>query len=70
MTNRQLFLVKQEAEKIVAQLGRGAKVRAVTMVAKYVLLNAPYFYNGNSVSPVAKSLGAGVWELRNEKEQP
>lgn len=68
MTNRQLFVVKQESEKIVAQLGRGAKVRAVTIVARHVLLNAPYFYNGCSVNPVAKSVGAGVWELHNKQE--
>lgn len=68
MNARQLFLVKQESEKIIAQLSRNEKVRAVTPIAKYLLLNAPYWYDGHYINPVAKSLGAGVWELHKDEK--
>lgn len=38
--------------------------RAVTKVAKSVLLNAPYLLNGLRWDVIAKSLGAGVYSLK------
>ncbi len=29
--------------------------------------NGIYFYNGNRINPVAKSIGAGVWEVSHKE---
>lgn len=65
MTNRQLYIISQERQKIVNNLGvcPSAVYRAVSAVARNVLLNGPYFYNGECFDIKAKSLGAGVYEL-------
>ena len=42
------------------------KCRAVTKVARTILLNAPYLLNGRYYEVKAKSLGAGVYELSLE----
>lgn len=51
--------------------------RMITVVAKHVILNAPYFYNGNHFDVIyngnhsdvkGRSLGAGVWELIYEPD--
>jgi len=71
MNARTLYLIKEEAERLKVQLGSGGvgfKVRAVTSVVRYLLLNGPYFYNGRSCNPKAKALGAGVYEIWLEAE--
>ena len=40
--------------------------RCVTAVAKWVLVNAPHWHRGRQVDPIAKSLGAGVYVMRNK----
>jgi len=63
--------IKNQAEKSTENLLRFGKTRVVTAVAKYIILNAPYFWNGTLMDVRAKSLGAGVYELRtrqNSKE--
>jgi hypothetical protein len=47
-------------------LSLGCKARVTTKVARQILLNAPWFYNGENLNIVAKSVGAGVYELRLE----
>lgn len=70
MNARAAFLIQQDCDRIIACLAvRGAKTRAVTQVVKRLLLNAPYFYNGVSIDPKARSLGAGVWELENKERE-
>jgi hypothetical protein len=64
MNSHQLWLVNEERIKLISRLATtGQPQRAVTSVARNVLLNAPYFYNGESINPKAKSLGAGVYEI-------
>ncbi len=41
--------------------------RAVTKIAKSLLLNAPYLLNGQHWDIVAKSVGAGVYKLTLKK---
>lgn len=49
-------------------LSMDCKARVTTKVARQMLLNAPWFYNGESLNIVAKSVGAGVYELRIEEK--
>ena len=65
MNARASFQIKEEATRVKNALGAvpGSKYRCVTAVAKRILLDGPYFYNGNHINPVGKSLGAGVWEI-------
>lgn len=66
MSTRRDFLIQEESRKIVARLGNGqGPQRCVTVVARHLLLNAPYFYGGVHIDPKAKPLGAGVWEITN-----
>ena len=68
---RTIFLIREAAQKVQAQLGSvrpGIKVRCVTAVARRVLLDAPFFYNGRSCNPRAMSLGAGVYEVWLDEE--
>lgn len=70
MNARSAHLIHKDCQRIIACLAvNGGKTRAVTAVVKRLLLNAPYFHDGIRVDPVAKSLGAGVWELRNRTEE-
>lgn len=70
MNARTSFLIEQDCNRILQCLATpGAKARAVTPVVKRLLLNAPYFYNGVRIDPKARSLGAGVWEICNGKEE-
>lgn len=66
MNARQLYIVNQERKKLQAQLGNGGsgfKVRCVVAVARNILLQGMFFYNGRNCNPIAKSIGAGVWEV-------
>ena len=69
---RTAFLVRQEVERLKGVLGTrpsGWKTRAVTAVVRNLLLNSPFTYNGRICDVVAKSLGAGVWEIELRKEK-
>ena len=71
MNARQVHLVNQERQKLQAQLGDayiGFKVRCVVAVARNILLQGVYFYNGRNCNPKAKYIGAGVYEIWLEKE--
>jgi hypothetical protein len=69
MRDRRDYLIRAEAARI--KNARGAipssKARCITAVAKQVLLDGIYFYNGNRINPVAKSIGAGVWEVSHKE---
>jgi len=67
MNARTSFLIKDEALRVKNALGAvpGSAHRCVTAVAKRILLDGAYFYNGNHINPVGKSIGAGVWEITN-----
>ena len=47
-------------------LAMGGKPRVDRAVARAVLIGVPWFWNGVSMSPVGRSVGAGIWELRIE----
>lgn len=65
MSARRDAMIAQEQRKIIATLGSPpyAKCRAVTAVARIVLLNAPYLYAGEYFNVKGRYLGAGVYEL-------
>jgi hypothetical protein len=48
----------------VSSLAMGGKPRVMRHVAQAVLLGSPWMWHGNSLDVKAKSLGAGVYELR------
>ena len=70
MGNRKDYLIREEANRVKSALGAipSSKNRCVTAVAKRVLLDGSYFYNGKHINPVAKSIGAGVWEVSHKEE--
>ena len=61
-------LMYQEKEKILNAfaLDSSIKRRAITRVAKLILLNGPYLFGGQCWEIKSKSLGAGVHELSAE----
>ena len=66
MNARQFELIKQERIKLQAALanaGSGHRVRCITAVARSILLEGEYHYNGRWCEPKAKSVGAGVYEV-------
>jgi hypothetical protein len=70
MNTRQLFLIGEETKRVKDALGAfpGSEQRCVTAVARRVLLNGPYFYDGKHINPVGKSIGAGVWAITHKAE--
>ena len=68
MTRQEAISV--EAGKVKAALGSlpSSSLRCVTCVARRILLDGPYCWYGMWINPVAKSLGAGVWEITHKKE--
>ena len=70
MNARTAHLIEEECNRIVAKLAnqQGSECRAVTAIVKRLLLNAPYFYNGHSINPQAKAIGAGVYIVTAKKE--
>ena len=71
MNARKVHLVIEERKKLQVALGSsfsGYKVRCVTAVARNILLQGRYQLNGRSCNPVAKSIGAGVYEVWLEEE--
>ena len=68
MNARTAFVVSEDAKRVKNALGAfpGSEQRCVTAVAKVVLLNGPYFYDGKHINPVGKSIGAGVWAITHK----
>ena len=68
MGARRDFLIREEAKRVKDALGScpGSEQRCVTAVARRILLNGPYFYDGRHINPVGKSLGAGVWAITHK----
>ena len=60
--------VSQEVYRVQQRIACGLTARCVTAVARSVLLGSPYGWQGRQVHVMGKSVGAGVWELREDKE--
>ena len=71
MSARREYLIDEEVKRLRASLGNmpGKRVRAVTPVARRMLLDGAYWYNGRRRNPIAKSVGAGVYEIWIENEE-
>lgn len=69
MSNRTNWLIASEATKVKDRLANDpdSAQRALTKVAQLILLQGPYYFNGHRITPIAKSIGAGVWEISNKK---
>jgi len=66
MNARQLQMVEQERQKLQHELARalpGYRARCVISVARNLLLQGDYFYNGRWCEPMVKSIGAGIYEV-------
>lgn len=63
--------IKQEVSNIQALLAsrnNGFKTRTAHAVAKALLLHGWYLYNGLGLTPYAKSVGCGVYEVWVEEK--
>ncbi len=66
MNPRQILLIHKEKNRIQQQLAnvhQGFRVRCITAVARSILLEGFYTHDGRRCNPVAKSVGAGVYEI-------
>lgn len=66
MNPRQILLIHKEKNRIRQQLANddnGIRIRCITAVAKSILLAGSYNHDGRHCNPVAKSIGAGVYEI-------
>jgi hypothetical protein len=64
MTPRQDHIIRAARDKIVERLATTSlPQRAVKAVVTRLLLDAPYIYNGLTIDPKIKSIGAGVYEI-------
>jgi hypothetical protein len=63
----QVAAEKQAVNTALSSLASGGNPRVVRSVAKTMLLNSPYFYNGMRISVLVKSIGAGVYQLSMEQ---
>ena len=61
--------IRREKDRIIEAfaLNPRSKHRAITKVTKLILLNGPYFLNGEFWEIKARSLGAGVYELSTRR---
>ena len=60
------YLIEQERNKVQAQLGQnvcGTTINVDRPVAKAILLYGNFIYNGRMLTPKAKHIGCGVYEL-------
>lgn len=72
MNARQLHVINEERKKLQAQLGNGYpgfKVRCIAAVARNMLLQGTYFWNGRNCNPIVKSIGVGVYEVWLEEPE-
>lgn len=62
--------IKKEAQRIKDALGAAptAERRCIAAVAKRILLDGPYFYNGRHCDPQSKGIGVGVYIITLKKE--
>ena len=68
MKKHRVHAIMEDAKRVQESLGANlTPQRCITAVARRVLLDGPYFWNGRRINPVGKSLGAGVWEIRNKE---
>jgi len=70
MSDRRTYLIREDVKRVTNGLGQNPdiKQRCVTAVAKQILLDGDYFYNGTLIKPTAKSIGAGVWEVSHKED--
>lgn len=71
MNSRTAMFIEKEAERLKCNLATyeaGYEVRCVTAVAKRILLDGLYSYNGHWCRPTAKSIGAGVYVVTVTKD--
>lgn len=59
---------RQEIDAAIGCLYLGGKPRVDRGVAREILLQSPVFWNGRLMDVVGKSVGAGVWELRVQRD--
>lgn len=68
MNTRTAHIVTKERDRIVARLSiPGTTCRAIKVVVTRLLLDAPYCYEGRHINPIAKCIGAGVYEITNKE---
>jgi len=65
-TLHEIEFIKNETNRIIKAFTEfpESKHRASTKVVKKILINGPYLLNGQSWDVKAKSLGAGIYELK------
>ena len=66
------YEIDQEVDRLQANLGSvhiGFKTRTTHAIAKALLLKGWYFWNGQKCTPIAKSVGCGVYEVSLSKEE-
>ena len=70
MNARQSYFIMEDAKRVKNALGTypSSSQRCVTAVARRILLDGPYFYDGKHINPVGKSIGAGVWVIKHEED--
>jgi hypothetical protein len=59
--------VQQAVQGALSSLATGGTPRFKRDVAQAVILGSPWMWNGQSLRVIGKSVGAGVWELRLDK---
>jgi len=66
MNPRKAHLIREEQRRIQVELANasfGHRVRCIISVARSLLLEGPYHYNGRWCEPQIKHLGAGVYDV-------
>lgn len=66
---RSTYLIAEAARRLKDNLGAmpTSEQRYITAVARKVLLDGPYFYNGRYINPIGKSIGAGVYSITHKE---
>ena len=69
MNTRTQYLIHVERDRIVSLLGKFPTIprRCVTAIARSLVLNAPYLWDGYMFDIALKSLGAGVYEVTRKE---
>ena len=63
MTDGELQAEVSQIQAVLATRFKGDKTRVVHQVAKALLLHGWYMYNGRGCTPIAKSVGCGVYDV-------
>ena len=61
MNAARAYWILEEVRKLQAEAGY--KARTTQPIAKQMLLNGDFFYNGNYLTPLVKSVGCGVYDV-------